>query len=366
MRKYIGFLPTPNVPIPAGVAPNNNYLGAAEPDPVKSHVWGGRVDYNLSAANRFFFRGSGSHFLENAEDWTYENPESNYLHALYRLRKTWSYTGNWTHVRGNTVLDAQLSGNFFSEGDQRLGLKRFKPSELGLPAYVDDFCGARRGGCQMPQVQTAGYRTFGNDVGTFGSARNIQGQFNVTQVRGAHTLRAGTDNRQHRRNIDNAGNTSPVLMFNNTYTRAADDTTVFPAQNLGLSWAAFMLGIPELRVDRRQRRAAGAVDATTRPTRRTPGASAPERHPQSRAALRVRDRHQRDRRPQHHRLRSRRQCWRSPRWPRRRTRRTRFPSARPARSSSAADRCSRRIPASPASRGRGSRCGCLARRWPGG
>jgi hypothetical protein len=67
--KYIAFLPTPNVPIPAGVAPNNNYLGATDPDPVKSHVWGGRVDYNLSDANRLFFRGSGSHFLENAEDW---------------------------------------------------------------------------------------------------------------------------------------------------------------------------------------------------------------------------------------------------------------------------------------------------------
>ncbi len=242
--KYIDFLPTPNVPIAAGQAPNNNYLGAAEPDPVKSHVWGTRVDYNLSERNRFFFRGSGSHFLENAEDWTYENPASDYLHALYRLRKTWSYTGNWTHVRGNTVIDSQLSGNFFSEGDQRLGLKRFTPSDLGLPGYIDEFCADRRGGCQMPQVQLEGYRTFGNDVGTFGSVRNIQGQVNLTQVRGAHTLRAGTDNRQHRRNINNAGNTSPVLSFNNTYTRAADDTTVFPAQNLGLTWAAFMMGIP--------------------------------------------------------------------------------------------------------------------------
>lgn len=242
--KYIGFLPTPNVPIAAGVAPTNNYLGAAEPDPVESHVWGTRVDYNMSQNNRFFFRGSGSHFLENAEDWTYENPDSNFLHALYRLRKTWSFTGGWTRVLGNTVIDSQLSSNFFSEGDQRLGLKRFAPSELGLPGYVDEFCADRSGGCQMPQVQIAGYRTFGNDVGTYGATRNIQGQVNITQVRGAHTFKVGTDNRQHRRNINNAGNTSPVLAFNNLYTRAADDTTVFPAQNLGLSWAAFMLGIP--------------------------------------------------------------------------------------------------------------------------
>ena len=32
--------------------------------------------------------------------------------------------------------------------------------------------------------------------------------------------------------------------FNNAYTRKNDDTAVAPAGNLGLSWAAFMLGIP--------------------------------------------------------------------------------------------------------------------------
>ena len=35
-----------------------------------------------------------------------------------------------------------------------------------------------------------------------------------------------------------------TLNFDNTYTRAADVTTTFPAQNIGLSLAALMLGIP--------------------------------------------------------------------------------------------------------------------------
>ena len=40
--------------------------------------------------------------------------------------------------------------------------------------------------------------------------------------------------------------------YDNTYTRAADTTNVFPAQQIGLSLAAFMLGMPTIGVDRRQ------------------------------------------------------------------------------------------------------------------
>jgi hypothetical protein len=46
------------------------------------------------------------------------------------------------------------------------------------------------------------------------------------------------------------GNSSSIVSFTNEFTRAADDTTVYPAQNLGLSWAAFMMGIPsEFEID---------------------------------------------------------------------------------------------------------------------
>src|SRR5439155_24038387 len=42
---------------------------------------------------------------------------------------------------------------------------------------------------------------------------------------------------------DGAGNMG-TFNYDNTYTRAADTTTVFPASSLGLSLAAFMLGMP--------------------------------------------------------------------------------------------------------------------------
>src|SRR4029079_3643535 len=40
-----------------------------------------------------------------------------------------------------------------------------------------------------------------------------------------------------------AGNMG-TFNYDNTYTRAADTTNTFPAQQLGLSLAAFMLGMP--------------------------------------------------------------------------------------------------------------------------
>ena len=41
-----------------------------------------------------------------------------------------------------------------------------------------------------------------------------------------------------------AGNVSSTYNFDNTYTRAADTTAVFPTNNIGPSLAALMLGIP--------------------------------------------------------------------------------------------------------------------------
>ena len=80
------------------------------------------------------------------------------------------------------------------------GMKRYTPTEFGMPQYVNDFCSARQGGCQMPAVNIAGYQGFGGNVGLYPEVLNIQGQVNVTHVRDAHTLRFGTDNRSHGRN----------------------------------------------------------------------------------------------------------------------------------------------------------------------
>ena len=177
-KSYRDTLPDPNQnPTSSSVAPVNNYFDAAEPDPLRSHVWAARIDYNRSEKNRFFFRTSGSHFTEDANDWTYINIPTD-LNGFSRLRTTWTDTGTWTHVSGETVIDGQVSGNRFLESDRRFGLKKYKPSSVGLPTYMDDFCLARgnfgvAGSCQLPAMTITGYGPqtpgvlFSNNSGTY-------------------------------------------------------------------------------------------------------------------------------------------------------------------------------------------------------
>ena len=98
-----------------------------------------RVDYNHSETDRFFFRASGTTFYEYNADWTYETKFAG-LHSNDKTRASWSYTGNWTKVLGSTVIDTQVSANRFYEDQQRRGLHEYKPTDVGLPSYLDEFC----------------------------------------------------------------------------------------------------------------------------------------------------------------------------------------------------------------------------------
>ena len=153
-------------------------------------------------------------------------------------------TGTWTTVRGNTVIDTQIAANRANQRDTRKNLINYRPTSVGLPSYLDDFCAgalrvhpAVRGLCNT-------YQDFGGTVDGGIWVTNYQGQSNVTHVRGAHTLRGGVDLRwAQRTSLDGTGSMG-TFAFDNTYTRAADTTNVFPAQQVGLSLAALMLGIP--------------------------------------------------------------------------------------------------------------------------
>jgi len=96
----------------------------------------------------------------------------------------------------------------------------------------------------LPVVSIGGYQGIGNNASSFDYGRNYQGQVNVTKVTSAHTLRGGADARLARRIRTAGGNPSGSLGFTNEFTRQASDTSQLTPSNLGLSMAAFMLGIP--------------------------------------------------------------------------------------------------------------------------
>ena len=205
---YKQMVPTPNQNlIENGTTPSNNYYRGGEPDKPVSSLYAGRVDYNKSGNDRFFVRVSGNTFLEPVSDWTYEVPEFEGLHSINRSRYNWAVIGNWTHVAGKTLIDTQVASNRFWQDDKLLRLHDFKPTDLGLPGYLDSFC-VEQNDCMLPAVTINGYQGISQGAVSGDTATNIQGTVNVTQVRGPHTLRGGVDARIAQRQRGPGGNPS--------------------------------------------------------------------------------------------------------------------------------------------------------------
>jgi hypothetical protein len=241
---YKGMVPKPNQNfVEQGTTPSANYYRGGEPDIPKSTLVAARVDYNVGNNDRIFIRGSKNTFIEGVGDWTYEVPEYAGLHSIDRSRPQWNMIGNWTHTTGTMVIDTQVAANRFTQGDLLNRLHEYKPSDMGLPTYLDEHCAAQEN-CMLPQVSIGGYQGISQGASSFDRARNLQGTVNLTKVTSNHTLRGGVDIRQAQRLRSAGGNPSSQLSFNNEFTRQASDTNQLTPSNLGLSMAAFMLGIP--------------------------------------------------------------------------------------------------------------------------
>jgi hypothetical protein len=244
MNLYAGMLPKPNQNfIENGQQPTGNFYRGGEPDSPKSQQYGFRLDFNASSTDRFFFRSSGITFLEYVSDWTYLAEPDLRIHSADRSRYQWSYTGNWTRVMGSTVLDSSVATNRFNQIDEFRGLKKYKPTDVGLPSYLEEFCSAN-GGCNLPGITIAGYQGFGGGLSDGDTATHLQGQSSISSVKGNHTLKGGVDIRRARRDRTGGGNRSGQLTFDRTYTRQFSDETSLTPNNLGLSLAAFQLGLP--------------------------------------------------------------------------------------------------------------------------
>ena len=245
---YRGMVSGPNQNfVEQGAIPTGNQYQGGVPNLTNASNFGGRIDFNASESDRLFFRYAGTTFHEQLGDWTYESPNPVYhgLHVNDKTRASWAYTGNWTKVKGSTVFDTQFSANRFFEDQQRRGMHQYTPSDVGLPGYLDDFCSAVDQ-CMMPVISTAGYQGVSTTAHGGLDSTNFQAQSNLTSVKGDHTLRGGIDYRlaMRRNELIAGGNLSSTYTFDNTFTRAADTTAVFPVNNIGPSLASLMLGIP--------------------------------------------------------------------------------------------------------------------------
>jgi len=253
MGLYASMRPEPNQNfVEQGSVPSNNFYGAAQPNLSLASNWSFRVDANLSESSRAYFRTAGNRFHEQTADWTFSVPDWAGSHTNDNRRYTWSYAGNYTKVlSSSTVFDSTVSTNRFGENREYWGLHDYKPSDFGLPTYIDDFCALNAGptraeGCEMPTVTIGGYQGISLPANGGSNSTNVQVQSTLSTIKGNNTIKGGLDYRlaMRRNNLIRAGNISSTISYDNSYTRAADTTSVFPASNIGLSLAALMLDVP--------------------------------------------------------------------------------------------------------------------------
>lgn len=244
---YSKRMPLPNNdPADPRQEPVNNYLATGMPNNVTYESWNNRIDFQPSSKHRFFFRWLKSSFVEDAQDYTYETEAG--LMAWNEKRPALSGAVDWTYaMSAATVMNVSVDGTQFLTQNQRLGTRKYKPTDVGLPAYMDTKCG---GSCVLPRVVWPGMTAWNGDMvlgvqvdpGPTGRQQALK--YNLTHIRGSHSIRAGVDFRQHYRTlIQNGGLTSGNFTFANTYVRR-DEDGFNPAGTLGLTWAAFALGIP--------------------------------------------------------------------------------------------------------------------------
>lgn len=239
LKTYGGFYPAPNVIQGPTQDPTNNYLASQSQWNKQYSGLTNRIDYNATEKNRFFARWSWFHYHEQRQDWTYETTPG--INVNDQIRGDFGANFDWTHtINPRTVLDVN-----FGTSD-RLGTAQpvldlsLKPTDVGLPAYMDTRAGGRT---ILPQVSISGYNGMGVGYPSNDKVRLLTGKADLFHVHGNHTIRAGIDVRGQYRNNFGGGNTSGSFNFDNSFTRKDGDTFT-AASSLGLSWAAFMLGVP--------------------------------------------------------------------------------------------------------------------------
>ncbi len=253
-KNYTKYWPDPNNWYNQSIAQNagtsqDDFLDTGMPYNWLFGQWQGRLDLNVTSKLRVFARYTRNHFVEYRNDWTYMIvPGYNNLGptgtGVTRDDQNGVVDAVYT-VSPNTLLHAAGSASNWMQYNTTLPYAfQFKPSDGGLPSYLNSVCGNQ---CYLPQMAVSGYST--NGVGgpsLPGYNRFYDYNGDVYHYHGNHQFRAGVDFRQQTK-VQHNGNSDGNYSFNNTYFRQYDDSGPngnYTPATLGLSWASFMMGLP--------------------------------------------------------------------------------------------------------------------------
>jgi hypothetical protein len=248
---YSSRLPAPNNnPTNPLTEPFNNFLALGQVDNTNYSGLASREDWAPDMKNRFSFSWNWSSFIENAQDWTYATQPG--MQDWDNIRLGRGAILSWTYSASSaTVISASVSANQWLNVQATNGERAFKPSDIGFPTYMDQHCQALDG-CAVPLVSWNGYTSaYGGSSLVMG--RTLSGNIrqrstglkaSVSHIAGQHSFSGGIDfRRAYATSPGGDGNDMGSFSFNSQYVQKNDDSLT-AAGSLGLSYASFMLGIP--------------------------------------------------------------------------------------------------------------------------
>ncbi len=238
------------LPTPTNSSVTGNNFGYTAPSPSHFMQFTERMDYAISDNDRVFFRFTRNTFTQALPGLapggidTRQGPKWVEVAAL-----------GWNHVfTASTNLDVTFAGsNMETSYNNYPGYNAFPPTSEGLPGYLQAYAGATATFPELVFGSNAYVQgTSGANISLFGNAPNSPSFYrtgtvraNLTHVFGAHSFRVGGEWRAQNYARSNIGTSSGVFNFDTSYTREDDGTsTVLPAaNNYGLSYAAFLMGV---------------------------------------------------------------------------------------------------------------------------
>ncbi len=241
-KYYVKLYPMPNDP-PGMVQADgtNNYLAVNMPKDEKFNSILNRYDYNISDKHRISGKWYWNHRLADEYDWTYETLRGLQTNGLVRINKGGSGDWTWT-LNNNNIFQLSTSWTRFAEGNQRDVPSQFKPSDVGLPKYLDERAGDRH---LLPPLDfdDAGMEDIGQGSADI-TIRGTTGEWKASMVtiKGNHSWKYGWQERRYWTPTSGFGQTSGRFAFRRDYMRKNDSDGT--ASQRGLDWASFMMGLP--------------------------------------------------------------------------------------------------------------------------
>jgi hypothetical protein len=216
---------------------SNNFL---QPNLVENAVYDSqtvRIDHNFNDAHKMFGRVS---WYGRASDYNnyFGNISTGQIFSFISRQAIADYV--WT-INSTTVFNTRYSYNRFIRWDGAPASTGFDLTSVGFPAAYNNLIDpAIR---KFPRLAISGYQ----GTATPGNFRPIDLHSvaaTLTKLRGSHAVRAGFEFRSYRENSWFDGNDQTgTFNFDNTYTKGPA-YNITNANNLGLSFAAFLLGVP--------------------------------------------------------------------------------------------------------------------------